>query len=352
MESEVDARIKQRCVIEFLTAEGIAPIDIHRRLGKFYGDDTIDVSNVRRWVRHFQDGEKGVHDKPRPGRPCTAVTPRNEERLDQLIRGDRRIKTSELCAQLNVGCNALEKMLEHLGYHKVCARWVPRMLTEDHKTQRMAMCRDLLDHYEAEGDKFLHSIVTGDETWCHHYEPESKRQSMEWRHANSPSKKKFKTQPSAGKVMCTIFWDSQGVILVDVLEPGATVNSERYKQTLTKLKSRISRVRPEKKTNFYLQHDNARPHTSFVTTQLIAAFGWTVLPHPPYSPDLAPSDFHLFGPLKDGLRGEHFQDSEAVVKAVRKWLASAGSDFYKRGMQALVHRWQKCITNGGNYVEK
>ncbi|KAG8229468.1 hypothetical protein J437_LFUL008242 [Ladona fulva] len=57
-----------------------------------------------------------------------------------------------------------------------------------------------------------------------------------------------------------------------------------------------------------------------LTTKLIAKCGWTALPHPPYSPDLAPSDFHLFGPLKDGLRGEHFQDSDAVVKAVRKWL--------------------------------
>ncbi|KAG8226303.1 hypothetical protein J437_LFUL002742 [Ladona fulva] len=72
-----------------------------------------------------------------------------------------------------------------------------------------------------------------------------------------------------------------------------------------------------------------------LTMQLTAKFGLTVLPHPPYSPDLAPSDFHLFGPLKDGLRGEHFQDLDAVVKAVRKSLDSAGSDFYKRGILLL-----------------
>ncbi|PNF32078.1 hypothetical protein B7P43_G05744 [Cryptotermes secundus] len=88
------------------------------------------------------------------------------------------------------------------------------------------------------------------------------RQSMEWRHPDSPRKKKFKTQPLAGKVMCTVFWDRRGVIFLDILEPGETVNSERYKTTLTKLKARISRVRPEKQTTFCLQHDNARPHTS------------------------------------------------------------------------------------------
>ena len=88
------------------------------------------------------------------------------------------------------------------------------------------------------------------------------------------------------------------------------------------------------------------------TTSTISKFGWTVLPHPPYSPDLAPPDFHLFGPLKDGLRGQHFPDDDAVITAVKQWLRSVDYDFYERGIQGLVHRWKKCIANGGDYVEK
>jgi len=90
--------------------------------------------------------------------------------------------------------------------------------------------------------------------------------------------------PSVGKVMCTVFWDRKGVILLDFLEPGQTNNSDRYVTTLTKLKARISRVRQEKKTSFLLQHDNARPHSSLKTVEHL---GRTVVPHPPYSPDLA-----------------------------------------------------------------
>jgi hypothetical protein len=67
---------------------------------------------------------------------------------------------------------------------------------------------------------------------------------------NSPSKKKFKMLPS-GKVMCTVFWDRKGLIL-DFLETGQTINSDHYIDTLTKLRARISRVRPEKKTAFLL----------------------------------------------------------------------------------------------------
>jgi len=80
----------------------------------------------------------------------------------------------------------------------------------------------------------------------------------------------------------------------------------------------------------------------------IVNLGWTALPHPPYSLDLAPSDFHLFRPMKDGLPGQHFL-SDTIVRAVKQWATSVGADFYECSMQALVHRWRKCIANGGEY---
>ncbi|PNF15156.1 hypothetical protein B7P43_G14826, partial [Cryptotermes secundus] len=78
--------------------------------------------------------------------------------------------------------SAVQEMIESLGYRKVCAHWVPRLLTEDHK--------ELLQRYRHEGDEFLLCNVTGDESWFHHFEPETKRQSMEWHHLNSPSKRR------------------------------------------------------------------------------------------------------------------------------------------------------------------
>ena len=158
MASDIEVHTKQVCVIEFLTVEQCALIDIQRCLLKVYRDDTVDVSTVRRWLVPYRGDEKKVY-KPRPGHPCSAAMPDNE----QLIHADWWSMAKELCAQLNVGCNALEKMFDNLGYRKVCARWVPWMLTQDQKNYRMKICRDLLDQYEAEGDNFLDSIVTGDE---------------------------------------------------------------------------------------------------------------------------------------------------------------------------------------------
>jgi len=91
MASDMEVRMKQRCVIKFLHAEKIALSDIHRHLLNVYRDQTVDVSTVRQWVARFSSGDSDVKDKPHSGRPYTPVTPRNEERLDQLICANCRL---------------------------------------------------------------------------------------------------------------------------------------------------------------------------------------------------------------------------------------------------------------------
>ncbi len=241
---------------------------------------------------------------------------------------------------------------ESLGYRKVCARWVPRMLTPDMMKNRETVCAELLQRYDREGEAFLRRVLTGDESWVHHYDPESKRQSMEYRHKDSPTPIKFKMVASAGKVMITVFWDrTGGVVLIDFLEHGDTINSARYVDTLRKLRARVARVRPGLQA--ILQHDNARPHTSRETQAGLQALRFTeILPHPPYSPDLAPCDFFLFPRLKEHLKGQRFSGDAEVKAAVRKWCRVQSADFFADGIRQLVHRWRVCVDKKGNYVEK
>ena len=91
---ELGVRLKQRAVIEFLVAEGCMPKRIHSHLQKVYGDETIDLSNVRRWVVAAKNVNRGllqIIDKTRSGRPKTAVNTANIPRVDELIRTNRRI---------------------------------------------------------------------------------------------------------------------------------------------------------------------------------------------------------------------------------------------------------------------
>ena len=293
-------RQKQRVVIEFLLSEEETAQNISRRLKQVYNDSAIDYSTVTRWVKRINDeqeepAESDLCDRPRSGRPSFAHSSANIDQADALIKKNRRITTNELAKSLGVSAGNAVKIMDTLGYSKVCAS---RQLTEAHKQSRLEGSSKLLEYCHS--DKiFLQRIVTGDETWVHHFEPESKRASMEWHHHTSPRSKKFKSQQSAGKVMMIVFWDSVDVILVDFLSKGAIINSNVYINTLKKLKARIRRVRPAlEMSKVLLQHGNARPHTSPNICEVISSFGWTTMSHAPYSPDLAPSDFHLFGPSK------------------------------------------------------
>ena len=100
-----------------------------------------------------------------------------------------------------------------------------------------------------------------------------------------------------------------------------------------------------------LHHDNARPHTAAATVETVQQLGFELLQHPPYSPDLAPSDYHIFSPLKEALRGRRFASDEEVKEAVHTWLREQPKNF-SAGIQKLVERYNKCIVLQGDYVEK
>jgi hypothetical protein len=99
-------------------------------------------------------------------------------------------------------------------------------------------------------------------------------------------------------------------------------------------------------------HANAPAHTSAVATKRAGVLKYEILPHPPYSPDLAPSDFYLFGKLKDHLRCRHFHDDDTLKNVVTAWLESQETVFYNEGIQKLKYCWAKCINLQGDYVEK
>jgi histone-lysine N-methyltransferase SETMAR len=101
-----------------------------------------------------------------------------------------------------------------------------------------------------------------------------------------------------------------------------------------------------------IQHDNTHPLTNLRTQGTIANFGWTVFPHPPYSPDLVPSDFHLFETLKDALCGTRFEDYKSVICAVMTWQHEQETSWYREGMHALVSHWRLAVDVDGDYVEK
>ena len=90
--------------------------------------------------------------------------------------------------------SGLNILHEHLGLSKVRARWAPCFLTPVQKSFRVETCSELLAIYTATPYNVLSRIITGDETWIHHWDPDTKQESMQWKHVNSPPPRKFRTQ--------------------------------------------------------------------------------------------------------------------------------------------------------------
>ena len=118
------------------------------------------------------------------------------------------------------------------------------------------------------------------------------------------------------------------------------------------LDKEIKEKRPELPTRkgVIFHQDNAKPHTSLVTRKKLLELDWEVLPHPPYSPDLAPSGYHLFRSLQNHLNGKTFDRNEAVKNELIQFFASKNQTFYERGIMKLTERWQNVIEQNGQYI--
>jgi histone-lysine N-methyltransferase SETMAR len=181
----------------------------------------------------------------------------------------------------------------------------------------------------------LDQIVTGDETWVSHIIPENKCQPLEQHHSHSPSKK-FEETLSTREGLATVLWDRTGV-LVEFMPKGQTISAVSYCATLKRLQCTIqNRQRGQLSTGVVLLHDSVRSHTAASTCALLADFAWDVFSYPPYSLDLAPSDFHLFIHLKQFFDSMREGSDEEVKKTVKDWFSGLVADIYDVGIQKLV----------------
>ncbi|GBM61256.1 hypothetical protein AVEN_30558-1 [Araneus ventricosus] len=167
---------EERSVIRFLNAKNVKPAEIHRQLIEIYGEYAMTDGMVRKWVRQFNDGRTNVHDEARGGRP-SVVNDGLVAKVNEKIRENSRFTIRMLCDEIpQISITVLHEIVTNrLNYLKLCSRWVPKMLTDVHRTKRLGRALTFLTRYSEEGNEFLNKIVTGDETWVYHVAPESKQ---------------------------------------------------------------------------------------------------------------------------------------------------------------------------------
>lgn len=347
-------KIEYRAVIKFLGKEGNTPTQIRERMFKVFGDSCPSEFVIKFWSKQFKQGRVSLEDDPRSGRPISAVTADNVEKVKKLILADRRIKQWEIARDVGISKERVHEIIhEHLGMSKVSARWVPKMLTPFDKQRRVECCQSFLDLVKDKEEETILRIVTCDETWIRQWDPESKQESMQWKFKGEKPPRKFKVRLSAGKLMATIFWDVEGILMIDYLPKNTTMNAEYYANLLDQLRKKIKEDRRGKLSKGVLiLHDNAPAHTAFKARSSLTKNGFTEINHPPYSPDLAPSDYFLFKNLKKNLRGRRFSTDEEMKDAVNDYFDEQNNNYYFNGMLSLIDKCRKCISVAGDYIEK
>ena len=313
-----------------------------RNITEAYGK-VMSLVQCNKWFAKFKNGSYDLKDRPKSGRPTEVDT----DVLRDLIETDPRKSSRDLAVQMGISHTCVINHLKNMGKVNKCGIWVPHKLSAENRLQRQTICTSLLARNEV--NPFLRRIITGDEKWVLYVNVERKKQWL------SPSQTPIPT-PKAGlhpkKVLLCVWWDLEGVVHFELLDMNQTINAELYCQQLDRLKAAIDLKRPAlaNRRGVILQQDNARPHTAKLTRKKLKELGWEILPHPPYSPDIAPSDYYLFLSLQHFLSGKEFKNKEEVKSAITEFFDSKDKDFYRKGIEALPERWEAVIENDGNYI--
>lgn len=217
----------QRMAIKFCVALRKSPTETVKMLEVADNMSKVSRAFVYKWHRRFSCGRDSIFDDERPGRR-PIICKNLVQRISDVMENDGRVTVAELADLFDVSSGTIFTILtDHLEMRRVAARWIPRLLTENDKTKRVQLSKTFLWRYSHEKD-FLDRIVTTDETWLYHYDPETKQQSSAWKRKTSPPPLKAKVQKSGRKNMFIFFMDVRGMLLVHAVPEGKTVNAQYY----------------------------------------------------------------------------------------------------------------------------
>jgi histone-lysine N-methyltransferase SETMAR len=292
------------------------------------------------WFQRFQDGNESLDDLPRSGRPLEL----DDDGLRALVESNPRLTTREMAASLGCAQKTVVNHLSKIGKVPKLGTWVPHQLSDCDRQQRVDLCMFHLTSHRTTA--WLDSIITGDEKWVAYV---NHRRKHQWVDKGEKPEPEPKPEIHKKQIMLSVWWDSKGVVWFELLPPHTTITAAYYSNQLQRLNAQIAIKRPRHGKVRFL-HDNARPHVAKVTRAKLVELGWEVLPHPAYSPDLAPSDYHLFRELHHHLEDKEFDDEDEIQLDLSTFFESQPTDFWHKGIHSLPDRWQLVIGCDGDYI--
>lgn len=333
---------------------GLTATEIYKEICEAYGHNEVSYTTITRWIKKFKSGQESIEDGKKPGRKRSVINFKNIQKVKDIIARDARYTVQDVARMVGISIGSAYKILKKiLRLRRLTARWIPHLLTNEQKRQRVKTARELLKRYPKYDKNVFSTFVTGDETWVHFFEPQRKVNNKIWATKNAKRPCVAKRLQSTKKVMYAIFFSPSGPVAQVAVTKGRSVTGFFYKNVaLKKVKKHFVKRRPKTGLKgLKLLHDNAPCHRASIVTNFLKKEKVEVLPHPPYSPDLAPCDFFLFPRLKKHLSGRRYGSRRALGAGIYQYLISVPKTYYEIAFKQWIQRLKMCIRSGGEYFE-
>ena len=335
-----------------LAKAGKSSKEILDTVNKTYGDEALKLRQIQRIiskVRAGGDTDDQRHKNPKKTKRTTDII----ESVKAMVEEDRRVNIEDISNSFGLSYGTAFNILHcDLRLVKKSARWVPKLLSSAQKEERVRCAEAFRKSFFKGGKAFLQSVVTMDETAVPFSTPETKIQSRQWLPKGSPAPTKAKVAASRKKQMVITFFDSEGLIYTNYVPLGQGVNAAYFVTVLASFLKNLKNKRPHLVENgWFLHMDNCPAHSAKITKEFLAKKSIKTIPHPPYSPDLAPADYFLFPKVKSLLAGTYISSNSVKTDWERVAYSIPKEDF-ATAFDKWVHRFEVCEAKEGNFVEK
>jgi len=341
MDSE---KIALRALIRHYWKKNYGVRETHRQICKVEGEGVLSLAMVENWFHRFNNGDLTLMDHQRSGRPPTV----EEEAITLALEEQPGSSTRHLAALTGYPQTTIIEHLHSLGAVYKSQEEIPHQLTTQQRKQRLQICRQLLA--ENEQHPFLDRIITCDEKYVYF---DNTSRGHQWLFPGEEPDGVPKKLVHSRKVMVIVFWSISGLIYGETIPEHSMINAQTYSDILKRTNEELhhnNNFRSIVRKGPLLLHDNARPHVATLTREKLEELGWDVIPHPPYSPDISPSDYHIFRSMAHFLKGKIFKDGKQIDEGMKEFFDSKNVDFYRDGIEQLVPRWKEVIARHGDYI--
>lgn len=326
---------------------------IHDNLLAIWHEETPGYSTICRWCNEIDKGNFSFNDKEKSGRPSTSCNDVNAAKVNEIVQEDNSISIDEIAEIVGISHGSVHTILrETLQMRCVYSVWVPYMLSDSVKQQRVACCQNLLDLFQTLGDEKFVKYAIEDETVVYFNEGPTKRGSRVWITKNEKRPQCVASRLSNRKTMLVIAYTSNKRISIEGYASGSTMDSEAYVNFIRKTgdKWRMLRSAPIHLSQLHWQHDNARSHVSAHTVAFCQNRHMSMVKQSPYSPDLNLLDRWINSRIKDYVRQGNFDSTEEIVDASLQCLRSIPESEYREQLLKLERHCQRVIDQNGDYI--